>query len=65
MNTDSLRKGLINGSSWMMVLLSGCAIQDPLSGQALRDQSLPKLAIPTQFSASRVSGPILDQAWLK
>ena len=49
----------------MMVLLSGCAIQDPLSGQALRDQSLPKLAIPTQFSASRVSGPILDQAWLK
>lgn len=51
-------------SSALALGLSACAIQDPLTGQALREQSLPKVAIPNQFSTPSVSGPALDKAWL-
>ncbi len=51
-------------SSALVFGLSACAIQDPLTGQALREQSLPKVAIPSQFSTPSISGPALDRAWL-
>jgi NodT family efflux transporter outer membrane factor (OMF) lipoprotein len=36
-----------------------------MTGKALRDQALPQVNIPNQFSVSVPSGSTLDQAWLK
>jgi NodT family efflux transporter outer membrane factor (OMF) lipoprotein len=36
-----------------------------MTGKALRDQALPQVNIPNQFSVNTPSGPALDQAWLK
>ncbi len=61
-----MRTRLITSISSALALgLSACAIQDPLTGQTLRQQSLPKVAIPNQFSTPSIIGPTLDQAWLK
>ncbi len=46
-------------------LLGACSTQKPMTGKALRDQALPQVNIPNQFSVSVPSGPALDQAWLK
>lgn len=49
----------------MLLLLGACSIQKPMTGKALRDQALPQVNIPNQFSVNTPSGPALDQAWLK
>ncbi|NDA85547.1 MAG: hypothetical protein EBX94_07315, partial [Burkholderiaceae bacterium] len=49
----------------MLLLLGACSIQKPMTGKALRDQALPQVSIPNQFSVNAPSGPALDQAWLK
>ncbi len=49
----------------MLLLLGACSTQKPMTGKALRDQALPQVNIPNQFSVSTPSGPALDQAWLK
>ncbi len=46
-------------------LLGACSTQKPMTGKALRDQALPQVNIPNQFSVSVPSGSTLDQAWLK
>jgi NodT family efflux transporter outer membrane factor (OMF) lipoprotein len=48
-----------------LLLLGACSTQKPMTGKALRDQALPQVNIPNQFSVSTPSGPALDQAWLK
>ena len=46
-------------------LLMSCSVKAPIKGKDLRNQALPQVSVPNQFSAGTKTGPQLDDAWLK
>jgi NodT family efflux transporter outer membrane factor (OMF) lipoprotein len=42
-----------------------CSVKAPIKGKDLRNQALPQVSVPNQFSAGTKTGPQLDDAWLK